>query len=176
MNNIITSIRAARSTQSVVNHCRIFTVLAAGFLAVPASAQSGRSDVTISLVAQKVVTKDGKEALVAADRAVPGDVIQYEAHCHNHSQQRVHRLSPSLPIPAGMVFVPGSARPAPAEASLDGMNFSSLPLQRRITRPGGQVAMVEVPATEYRALRWQVGNLDAGSKTNVTARTRLAQR
>ena len=173
---IITSIGAARAAQSAVIHWRILAVLAAGLLAGPASAQNNKSDVTISLVAQKVVAKDGKELLVAADRAVPGDVIQYEARCHNQGKQGVQQLAPSLPIPAGMVFVPGSARPAPAQASLDGRNFSALPLQRKVTRPGGQVVLEEIPATEFRALRWQVGDLAAGGKTNVSARTRLAQR
>lgn len=130
----------------------------------------------VSLLARKVLVADGREKLVTAERALPGEVIQYDARYRNQSKGTVRQLAPTLPIPAGMVFVPDSATPAPAQASLDGKTFAPLPLKRRITRPDGQVVEEEIPATEIRAVRWQVGDLAAGGTTNVIARVRLAQR
>lgn len=148
-------------------------IIAVILLAAPAHAQS---QVAVSLLAQKVTVKEGKEILVSAERAVPGEVIQYDARYQNQGKRAVQQLAPTLPIPAGMVFVPNSAVPAPAQASLDGKSFAALPLKRQVTRPDGRVVEEEIPATEFRALRWQVGDLAAAGKTNVIARARLAQR
>ncbi len=144
-------------------------------LAPPARAQS-QGDVAVSLLARKVLVKEGKEILVPADRAVPGEVIQYDARYQNQGKRAVQQLAPTLPIPVGMVFIPDSAVPAPVQASLDGKTFAPLPLKRKVARAGGRVVEEEIPATEFRALRWQVGDLAAAGKTNVIARARLAQR
>ena len=139
--------------------------------AAPATA---KSDLAISLTAKKVVRQaDGKEKLLPADRAFPGEVIQYDALYQNQSAKLLTNVSPTLPIPNGMVFVPESATPAPAETSLDGKKFQPIPILRKITMPNGEEKEEQVPATEYRALRWSVGDLAAGGKTTVTARTML---
>ena len=76
-------------------------------------------------------------------------------------------LLPELPVAAC------SAKPAPAEASLDGRTFAPIPLKRRVTLPTGEVQEQEVPPSEYRALRWQAGDLAPGSRTAIAARTRI---
>ena len=135
---------------------------------------NAKNDLAISLTAQKVVKQaDGKEKLLAADRAFPGEVIQYDALYRNQSAKPLSNVSPTLPIPNGMVFIPDSAAPAPAEASLDGKIFQRIPIMRKIRMPNGEQKEEEVPATEYRALRWQAGDLAAGATTTVTARTKL---
>ena len=133
-----------------------------------------KNDLAISLTAKKVVIQaDGKEKLVVADRAFPGEVIQYDALYVNQSAKPLTSVAPTLPIPNGMVFVPASASPAPSEASLDGKTFEPLPILRKVRMPNGEEKEVEVPATEYRALRWKAGDLAAGAKTTITARTKL---
>jgi len=137
-------------------------------------AQNPNRDLAISLNARKVVKQaDGKEQLLPADRAFPGEVIQYDALYLNQSGKPIRNVSPTLPIPNGMVFVPESAKPAPAEASLDGRKFESIPLKRRVALPNGEEQEQEVPPTQYRALRWHVGDMAAGAQTTVTARTKL---
>jgi uncharacterized repeat protein (TIGR01451 family) len=141
-----------------------------------ATAQSttAKSDLAISLIAKKVVLQaDGKESLVAADRAFPGEMIQYDALYENQSAKPLTSVAPTLPIPVGMVFVPESASPAPSEASLDGRKFEPLPILRKVRTPSGEEMKVEVAATEYRALRWKAGDLAPGAKTTITARARL---
>ena len=142
--------------------------------ALPAGAQN-KGDVAISLVAQKVsVGADGKEVLRPADRAFPGEVVQYDAHYHNEAQKPVGALQPTLPIPRGLEYIPDSAKPAPSQASVDGKTFAALPLTRRVTRPDGSFKDEPIPAAEYRALRWSVGDLAAGQTVTVTARARLS--
>jgi len=137
-------------------------------------AQIAKSDLAISLVARKVVVQaDGKEQLLPAERAYPGEIIQYDAHYVNQSGDSLGRVSPVIPIPNGMVYLPNSANPPPAEASLDGRTFAPIPLRRTVVTPSGERRVEEVPPTEYRALRWRLGALTAGGQATVTARTKL---
>jgi len=145
-----------------------------GMVWAAAPAAPSKSDLAIALTAQKVIAQaDGKEKLAAADRAFPGEVIQYDALYQNQSDRPLNNVAPTLPIPAGMIYVADTAKPPPSEASLDGQNFASIPLKRKVTLPTGEVQEQEVPASEYRALRWKVGELTPGSKTVVVARTRI---
>ena len=132
------------------------------------------SDVRVTLKAQKVLkSKEGKEILQAADRAFPGEVIQYDAAYQNQGKRGVHNLQPTLPIPAGLEYLPSVTTPAPAQASLDGKNFEAIPLMRSVATPAG-VKQEPVPYSEYRALRWEIGDLDSGKTALVSARARLA--
>lgn len=171
-----------KANQTVITHPRR-SALAGSIAAVcvalslawtePAAAQS-KGDVQISLLARKVTAAaDGKEILIAADTARPGEVIQYDAVYSNTGKKEVRNLAPTLPIPAGMEFVAESAKPAATQASLDGRTFEAFPLVRKIKRPDGRVEEVPVPFSEYRALRWNAGELKAGATTRIIARARL---
>ena len=151
-------------------------LLVSALLAGATHAQNA-SDVVVTLKAQKVVrTSDGKEVLQVAERATPGEVIQYDALYRNKGKTGVRNLQPTLPIPAGLEYLPDSAKPAPSKASVDGKNFAPIPLMRRIALPDGQTKEVPVPTSEYRALRWDLGDLDSGGNALVSARARLAVR
>jgi len=148
-------------------------LLAMALCAGEAFAQKA-NDVAVTLKAQKVLrTKEGKEVLQVADRAMPGEIIQYDALYKNQSSSNVRQLEPTLPIPSGLEYIPDSARPAPARASLDGRNFAPIPLMRQVTLPTGETRQEQVPFSEYRALRWELGDLDAGQSTLISARAKL---
>src|SRR5438105_1063074 len=59
------------------------------FLGKPAHAQPKNDAVTINLTAEKVVANDGKESLESADKAKPGDLIQYDAAYRNTTKGAV---------------------------------------------------------------------------------------
>src|SRR5262245_48206927 len=123
-----------------------------------AMAQAAKSDVVVTLKAQKVLRgRDGNEVLQVAERAMPGEVIQYDAIYKNQSDRGVRNLEPTLPIPRGLEYIPDSAKPAPAKASLDGKNFAPLPLKRQVTLETGETVEQPVPPSEIRALRWELG-------------------
>ena len=149
-----------------------------GFLACIGSAgvlwaQSAKGPITVQLTAYKVVAKGEKDELEAADKIKPGETIEYQARYANTSKQSVKNLAATMPIPAGMEFVNGSALPDGAQASTDGKNFASLPL-RRVTKGAGGTTKIEmVPMSEYRSLRWSIGQLDAGKSITVFARARV---
>ncbi len=141
--------------------------------AQPAATKAAAGPIETRLEQRKVtVGADGKEARAPADAVKPGDVIEYTATYRNTGKQPVKSLEATLPIPANTEFVPGSAAPAGARASLDGAAFAVLPLKRRVTRDGKQVDE-EVPVRDYRALRWFPGELAADKSVSYTARVRV---
>jgi hypothetical protein len=69
--------------------------------------------------------------------------------------------------------VPGSARPANALATVDGESFFAVPLGRVVRRADGAEAREPVPIGDYRALRWQAGDLAPGQVARFSARVRV---
>jgi hypothetical protein len=133
-----------------------------------------QSGLTAMLGTMKVVPlADGKERLVHAVEVRPGEVVHYVATYRNAFAAGIRDLQPALPIPTGMQYIPGSATPQPTHASLDGRVFEPIPLTRLVKLADGSLRTQAVPAAEYRALRWSLGDLAAGASTNVTARARL---
>ena len=139
--------KTLKSTQTNAGR-RFFSALfaialtaAASVGVAPASAQTApKGPVAISLTAQKV-TKDaeGREQLKPADRALPGEVVQYDALYKNTSKDGIKNLAPTLPIPAGLEFLPETVSPMPAFASVDGRTFTPFPLVRKVTKPDGTI-------------------------------------
>lgn len=133
-----------------------------------------RSALTVNLSAQRVFTDSrGQELLLDELTAQPGDVLQYRAVYLNSSRAPLFQLAPTLPIPRGTEYIPGSATPEPVEGSLDGTSFRPLPLFREVRLADGSSARVEVPARELRALRWGIGQLAAQASAVTTARVRI---
>jgi len=117
---------------------------------------------------------DGKESFAPATAAKPGDVIEYAATYRNLSRQPVRNLEATLPIPSNTEFVPGSAKPAAAKASLDSRTWGDMPLKRKVLRDGREVEE-QVPFREYRYLRWYPGELGGEKSMTFTARVRVVE-
>ena len=138
------------------------------------AAMAQAADVKVSLVAQRVVTADGRETLVEADKAKPGDTIQYAATYRNVGQSPAYNVGATVPIPTGLELVADSAKPAAEQASLDGKNFSAIPLMHDVKNAKGVVESQPVPLSQYRALRWVIKELAAGGDATVSVRTRVS--
>jgi uncharacterized repeat protein (TIGR01451 family) len=139
----------------------------------PAAAQQQGSPLVTHLEARKVVRgADGKESLSAADNAKPGDVIEYVATYRNTGKQPIRNLAATLPIPGNTEFVPGSANPANAQASVDAKSFAAMPLKRTTVKDGKPIEAL-VPVRDYRALRWHAAELPADKTATFTARVKV---
>ena len=131
------------------------------------------AEVTVQLTAYKVVKNAGKETLTAADKMTPGETVEYKAVYKNTNKSAVRDVKASLPIPQGMQFVPNTAIPAAPMASTDGVNFSKLPLMKQVKGADGKMHEEPVPYSEYRSLRWDLGEIPAGGSKTVSARMLL---
>ncbi len=142
-------------------------------LAASASFALAAPAVTSELQAFKVVEKEGKSALVAADKVAPGDVIEYRVEYRNQSKSAVKDLDATLPMPTGLTVLTDSLRPLQARASVDGRTFGPMPLRRRVKNADGTVSIVTIPASQIRFLRWTVPQLEAGKSISFAARARI---
>ena len=122
---------------------------------------------SVNLQAKQIVTENGKQVLKTVNRANSGDIIQYQAIYRNNIQKPMTDLALTLPVPANMVYV-SSSSPAPTQASLDGKKFENLPILRKVNGK-----MVEVPASQYRAVRWIVKTLPAQQSATVSINTKV---
>nr|WP_312176524.1 hypothetical protein [Moraxella sp. CTOTU46934] len=122
---------------------------------------------SVNLQAKQIVTENGKQVLKTVNRANSGDIIQYQAIYRNNIQKPMTDLALTLPVPANMVYV-SSSSPAPTQASLDGKKFENLPIMRKVNGK-----MVEVPVSQYRALRWIVKTLPAQQSTTVSLNAKV---
>lgn len=116
-----------------------------------------------------------KEVLSPADKVLPGDLLKYQVTYQNNGKSLLKQLIATLPLPVGTTYVAGSANPSNVTASLDGKDFAEMPLKRMVKRSDGKLEAQLVPLLEYRALRWQLGELAEKNKVEVSARARVNQ-
>jgi uncharacterized repeat protein (TIGR01451 family) len=130
-------------------------------------------DLKATLSAQLVVTEDGKETLRPAEKAKPGDIIQYQAVYRNGGTAATKNVAVTLPIPTGLALVSDSAKPSAEQATRDGRNFTAVPLTRTMKSVAGLEETQPVPLSEYRALRWTISELPPGGTTTVSLRAKV---
>ena len=128
----------------------------------------------VTLARQKVILSDGKETLLSAEVAKPGDILEEVATYSNKSSAPLKSLQATLPIPPSTELLIASIKPAGAKASLDGNEFSNLPLKRRVKQANGVEIEQPVPISEYRYLRWYPGELLPGKSLVFTARFKVS--
>ena len=120
----------------------------------------------MNLQANKIIKKaDGQTVIVAASNAKAGETVQYRATYTNVISQPISDVAVTLPIPANMTFN-GEAQPSSAQATIDGKNYSDMPLVRKVN---GKI--VKVPLSEYKALRWNIKWLPANKTADVSLNT-----
>lgn len=153
---------------------RILSIALVATLATPLLAFA-EGDVKVSLSAHRVTTTAaGTDVFTAADKAKPGETIEYRARYTNDGSSGVNQLVATLPIPAGMQYQPKTAQPALVTASLDGATFAPVPLKRTVRLADGSEVIREVPPSEYRFLRWTLGSLAGHTTESVRARVRVS--
>ena len=167
MHRFIREIARARTSVQV----RGMVIVVAALLAPTLAFAAG--DVTVALTAQKVTKVDGHEVLASAEKAKPGEVLEYRAVYRNAGAQDARRLQATLPIPHGVEYLSKTAAPSQVLASVDGKTFAPVPLTRIERTPDGRDLVREIPLSEYRALRWVIGTLPAKQSRAVVARVRV---
>jgi len=144
------------------------------FIALPVVAAEQES-VTVELTNRKVVKDpNGKEKFESAEKAKPGDVIEYKAIYRNKGKNPAVNVMATIPVPLGTEYIPGSAKPSKVAASTDGKEYAPVPLKKKVTLPSGQTEMRAVPYEEYRFMRWELKKLSPAESTTVVMRVRIS--
>jgi len=154
----------------ILNILLFWTIVLAGTKVFAADNQA----VEVRLQAFQVVSQEkGGEKLLPATEANPGDTIEYQVTYQNNGKTAAKAVAATLPVPEGaMVYLDGSAAPKAVQASVDGKQFSPLPLTREVMR-NGRRTLEPVPPEQYRFLRWELGDLAPGKAATVTSRMRV---
>ena len=144
----------------------MFVGVAASAMAVTAA--SNNEPVSVQLKAfKRVVDSKGNAQFKAADSIKPQDVIEYRATYTNNTTGNIKSLKATLPIPADTQYL-GASLPSGALASTDGVNFSAMPLKKKVDGK-----LVNIPLKEYRALQWQIAELPAKKAVTVSAQAKV---
>lgn len=152
----------------------VIAVMAVVFIALPVMA-ADQGAVAVDLKGQKVVKGTaGKEKFENAEKAKPGDVIEYRAVYHNKGKNAATNVLATIPVPLGTEYIPGSAKPAKVTASTDGTEYAPVPLKRKVTLPTGQTEMRPVPYEEYRFIRWDLKKLSPAESATVSMRVKIS--
>lgn len=142
---------------------------------ISAMAADAVTPLQVTLTAGKLVARENREEQrLSAETARPGDIIEYQAIYQNRSSVSARNVQATLPIPAGALeYLPEATRPRSVYASLDGKRFDAVPLQRVVTLANGKQERRPIPPSEYRFLRWDLGDIATGREATVSARMRL---
>ncbi len=135
---------------------------------------AAQAEVKVEMKAEKVNIQQGKEVFSAATQAAPGEILQYTATYKNVDKAPATRVNATLPIPTGTEYLPGTATPAGAWASTDGTTFAPIPLKHVVKNSEGKLVEQEVAFSQYRALRWSLGDLAGGASRTVSARVKVS--
>ena len=137
-----------------------------------AIAQTATSPLQIKLVRSKVVLENGVETMQSAAVAQPGEILEEVATYTNTYKSALRNVEATLPIPRNTELVMASVNPTNAKASIDGKNFSNMPLMRKQLVNGVELEQL-VPLSEYRYLRWYPGELKPERPIAFSARFRV---
>jgi uncharacterized repeat protein (TIGR01451 family) len=138
-----------------------------------AFAKDAGAQVEGTLNQSRIVVVNGKETVAAADKVSPGDLLEYKVRYVNKGAGPAKNLVVTLPIPQGLELAPATDNPKGALGSLDGQRFEPMPIKRSVKQADGKEILQDVPLAQYRALRWQVEQLDAGKSANFSARAKV---
>lgn len=131
------------------------------------------------LSVQKVVTQDDKsELLTTATKATLGDILEYKLSYSNTGKSSLSGIVVQGPIPSGTTYIVNSAHTAvqaQLEVTIDGgKTWATPPLFRDVKNADGSVTKMQIPDSEYTAIRWQVGSpLEAGKNMDFIYRIKV---
>ncbi len=135
-----------------------------------------KNSISVHLEQFKVVKKlKEPETFIDVAAVKPGDLIEYRATYKNNDKSAVKGMVATIPIPIGTDFIPKSIRPenSAAEATTKTGIYAAIPLMHPVRQSDGKIRSEPVPATDYRAIRWNLGQLAAGASTTVIVRVQV---
>ncbi|MEN6473900.1 MAG: hypothetical protein ABFD81_07805 [Syntrophaceae bacterium] len=156
---------------------RIPVVLMTLLALLLATGASAKSQLSISMQAEKEVTIDKETKRVKADKVEPGVVIFYTLSYVNSGDEAATNAVLDDPIPKGTVYLAGSAYGEGAEVtfSIDGGKTFKKPslLTYEVELPGGKVEKRTASPEQYTHIRWTTSTIPAHGSGQVGFQVRV---
>lgn len=151
-------------------------ILSAASVALPSVAEDAPLESQLEVAV--VIEESRGETLQPADRIAPGAVLQYSLDYQNNSEEPFEGFTILGPIPENTEFLPeteSADRRSVFEAKVEGLDWARPPITRQVTDADGVLRPVEVPASEYTAVRWRLAEpLEPGETASALYRVRVA--
>jgi uncharacterized repeat protein (TIGR01451 family) len=125
---------------------------------------------SIVLTVKKMVLQHGKEQLVDANNALPGDVLEYRVEYKNTGATALSEILATLPLPDHTTFIMGSAYPDGVAISKKSAPDVFAPLPQKIP---SEISTPVSSADAYAALRWTIEKLKPGQMSVFGMRVRV---
>jgi uncharacterized repeat protein (TIGR01451 family) len=155
----------------------IFVAFGLLVLALPASAQMAEPQ-ALTIEAENLSAQSAERADQNSGVTLPGDLIEYRLTFTNHQDSPVSQVVLNDPIPAGLVFVPGSVTGSRDDLQIDysvdaGSTWSPDP--RIEVEVDGETVLRPAPAEAFTHVRWTVtGAVNPGAQVTARFRARVA--
>lgn len=133
--------------------------IAFSMILVSTSASADRGKIELKATAAKVVVTTNdvgveRTELVKADLVVPGDKIAYTIEARNVSGDAVEQVVITDPIPAEMLFVPGTVEAEGARVLFSVDGGESFDLEDKLVVIGGDGRPRPAIASDFTHIRW----------------------
>lgn len=125
------------------------------------------SEVKAFLVEQDSTGQEVLSPVSANTRLQSGKVLEYQGHFTNRSADRVRKMTVTMSIPKNLILI-NQIDPSTVSASVNARDFAVMPLK---TMQNGQYQ--DVPLKFYRALRWQLTDMNANGTAVVKYRAQV---
>lgn len=157
-------------------------ILAASCLAfsLPSAAQEASPPLQTELEAYLVQFDDaGKENLILATNADPGQIIEYQLSYHNVSDGDLSKVILNAGVPNSSEYLSHQNElsvVSTVEVKTADIAWAEPPLKRAVKNENGEVQFITVSPNEYSGVRWKLNSpLSAGEKVNTSYRVRIEQ-
>jgi uncharacterized repeat protein (TIGR01451 family) len=123
----------------------------------------------------KIVENDGKEVREAAERVMPGEVIEYVISQKNVSEGTLSDIKVVGPVPEGTHYLVETATAGSGlRFSADkGQTFGEAPLQRTIRLADGTEKEEVVSPEEYTHVQWTIEELKPQAEAKFVFRVKV---
>lgn len=155
-----------------------FTLLVAIFVLSATAWAAPEVEIKIKTEKEKIVMKDGQKVkkMVAAKNFTPGEIIHYTILYRNKGNEEATKAVLNDPIPAGCVYIPGSATEAgELTFSIDGGKTYNKPalLTYEVKGSGGSMVKRTASPEEYTNIRWVIDKIPAGTNGKVSFQVKV---
>lgn len=158
---------SAATTGATANPAAVTTAAPARRAAAGSSAQGVSSQITASLVSTNASGQEVLAPVTEQTQLQSGNIIEYHGYFTNTNPERVRKMTVTMTIP-NEVELMGSVTPEFPFGSIDGSNFSRMPLRGTID---GQNQ--EIPLSYYKAVRWDVEGIGLNDTVKVSYRAKV---